>query len=436
MRARWSSPNFYKSVLFFFILWLIFSFLSINRHSKSKLFSYQSEFWADKAGYTVYLPMTFHFQWKNAAMPDSIANHSGKGFLIQDGKVISKYPIGTALMVAPFYCVAHSMHTASEETFFIGKSERWAMNIAAAFWLCVGLFSLFKALKFHYDTKLIVTAIIILVLGTNLFYYSVFEGTMSHVYSFSLFAMLWYVLEKIKQNSSIASHLLVCFAMLCTLIFLVRPINVMFIPIVLILVLSNHFSQIKNSIRNLKVSIILFAGLMSFLLLFPQLLYWKYASGHWLFYAYGNESFSNFFTPQVFKVLFSTNNGLLVYHPLWLFALGFAVYAIWKKRIVFYFIGLLFFVMLMICSTWHDPSFGCSYGQRNFVDISCFFAFTFAGLLKEISNINKLVKSVLLITIAIFVLLNLKLIFSYDYCWYGGTWDFKALGELIVSPLK
>jgi hypothetical protein len=436
MKKQLSSPNFYKLVLIFLILWLLFSFIAINRHSKSNLFSYQSEFWADKAGYMVYLPMTFHFQWKNAAMPDSMVNHSGKGFLIQDRKVISKYPVGAALMVAPFYFVAHSMHSASEETFFIGRGERWAMNIAAAFWLCVGLFSLYKALKFHYDKKLIIAAIVILVLGTNLFYYTVFEGTMSHVYSFSLFSMLWCVLEKIKRNSSIASHLLLCFATLGTLIFLVRPINVLFIPIVLMLVFSNHFSQLKNSIRNMKVFTILFGVLISFLLLFPQLLYWKYASGHWLFYAYGNETFSNLFKPQIIKVLLSTNNGLLVYTPVWLFVFGFVIYKIWRSSYIYFWVGLIFLLMLMICSTWHDPYFGCSYGQRNFVDISCFFAFVFAGFLKEISSINKLAKAAFLITIAIFVLLNLKLIFSYDYCWYGGTWDFKAVGKLIVSPLK
>lgn len=435
MKEQLNSPNFMKSILLFLILWLLFSFLAINRHSKSKLFSYQSEFWADKAGYLVYLPMTFHFHWKNGAMPDSVAQKSGNGFSVQDGKVISKYPIGTALMVAPFYFTAYLFDDSGEENLGLGAAERYSMNIAAAFWLCIGLFCLFGALNFYFDTKSSIFAIVATVLGTNLFYYSVFEGTMSHVYSFSLFSMLWNVVEKLKRNSH-AKPYLIGFVVVSALIFIVRPINVLFIPIIVFFVFNGDFNGLKNLIRGINVPSILVLVVLLLLLIFPQMMYWKYASGSWLHYAYGNESFSNLFQPKINRVLFSTNNGLLVYNPIWLIVFGFVAYKIWTKSRVYSYIGIIFFVMILICSTWHIPTFGCSYGQRNFVDISCFFAFVVGGIFKEILIKDTILKTFLFLIVSLLCLYNLKLIFSYDFCWYGGDWDAEAFGRLLLAPLK
>src|SRR5690554_5459863 len=79
-------------------------FLSFNRHSKSGYFNYHSEIWADKAGYYVYLPAAFKFNFDSRQFPDSIQIKTGGGFeLLQDQqKVVTKYPYGVALLQAPF----------------------------------------------------------------------------------------------------------------------------------------------------------------------------------------------------------------------------------------------------------------------------------------------------------------------------------------------
>src|SRR5690349_18012744 len=52
----------------------------------------------------------------------------------------------------------------------------------------------------------------------------------------------------------------------------------------------------------------------------PQMIYWKYYTGTFLFYTYGEEGFY-FFNPQLFNVLLSYRKGWLVYTPIMVFAL-------------------------------------------------------------------------------------------------------------------
>ena len=51
----------YRLGVFSFIV--ITLFLTFNKHSKSGYYNYHSEIWADKAGYYVYLPAVFKFNF-------------------------------------------------------------------------------------------------------------------------------------------------------------------------------------------------------------------------------------------------------------------------------------------------------------------------------------------------------------------------------------
>ena len=56
----------------FITLWSCLLLITINKHIRRQPNTYDSEIFADKAGYYVYLPATFIYNWNGQEMPDSI----------------------------------------------------------------------------------------------------------------------------------------------------------------------------------------------------------------------------------------------------------------------------------------------------------------------------------------------------------------------------
>jgi hypothetical protein len=75
-----------KSFVIRILILGVFIFLTLNRHSRTGVFTYQSEIWADKAGYYVYLPSLFIYGFDASSFPDSIDVKTGDGFHLVDGK--------------------------------------------------------------------------------------------------------------------------------------------------------------------------------------------------------------------------------------------------------------------------------------------------------------------------------------------------------------
>jgi hypothetical protein len=97
--------SFLTFILGFFI------FLSLNRHSKSGIQNYHSEIWADKAGYYIYLPAFFIYNFQVDGLPAEIDKKTGNGFIVRDGKIITKYTYGVALLQAPFFITCQNFAT-------------------------------------------------------------------------------------------------------------------------------------------------------------------------------------------------------------------------------------------------------------------------------------------------------------------------------------
>jgi len=57
------------SLFYFFTV-----FLTLNRHSRTGIQNYHSEIWADKAGYYIYLPSFFIYNFDGKKLPKIIDN--------------------------------------------------------------------------------------------------------------------------------------------------------------------------------------------------------------------------------------------------------------------------------------------------------------------------------------------------------------------------
>src|SRR5690606_154748 len=116
---------------------------------------------------------------------------TGNGFLLdtETGIVSTKYSYGVALLQAPFFLGAH-IYAKITGTYADGYGQpyRNAVNIAGVFYLIFGLLLLYKFLRFQFKSTISFITVALILLGTNVFHYGVYETGMSHIYSFFLFS--------------------------------------------------------------------------------------------------------------------------------------------------------------------------------------------------------------------------------------------------------
>lgn len=412
-------------------------FLSFNIHSKSGYFNYHSEIWADKAGYYVYLPAALKYGFNPDQFPDSIDVKTGKGFQLDymNGKVRTKYNYGVALMQLPFYLIADFLaNPLGQERNAFSPVYHWSLNVAAVFYLMAGMLLLGLFLKKHFR-KLVVWLVLFSILaGTNLFYYSMDETGMSHVYSFFLFSLFLYLLQQtgFLQRKFTFQHVMLSFV--AGLILVIRPSNFLFLLFAFFLFAGNkEAGQVR--IRYFFRPAFLFASLLIVLLVFlPQFLYWNYLHDSFIVYTYKGEGFS-WLQPAITTVLFAPRNGLFLYNPFFLVILASFVIMIKKNQWNGSLISLLFIVLLYVVSSWWDPTFGCSFGARNFVEYTAVFSFPLAHLYQRILQQKILPRLLIWLVILLLILVNLKLTYTYDDCFFGsGTWDWQEYLRLLLAP--
>lgn len=431
----------WKTTLFLTLFAGLLIFLTFNRHKHNKngYFNYQSEIWADKAGYNVYLPATFIYKFDASAFPDSIDSRTGDGFkLDKKTKIVhTKYTYGVALMQAPFFLAAYLYSS------FIGMESTGyepiyhaIINLSAVFYLVLGLFFLFKFLSYQYSWRTAFLSVAIIFLGTNLYYYAIDDTGMSHVYSFFLFSAFLLISRGTEFLKSLKLINLIIISVISSIILLIRPTGAMFILVFFFLDLNQRsyilqrFSRVWN-IRAISIFLVVFV-----LIWLPQLLYWKYSTGDFFSYSYGGEGF-NFLSPKLLYTWFSPINGLFLYTPIY-FVIILGILGMIKKKVTNgWLILLLFFTISFVFSSWWDWSFGCSFGARSFVEYLSLFAMPIAYILSQYSNL-RLYKKVLIVTLVMgFVIFNLKVTYTYDSCFFGTeVWDWSEFLSLVTSPTK
>lgn len=425
--------------IFLALLLPVLLFLTFNMHSKLKTNTYHGVIWADAAGYYAYLPMWFIYGNNSMNWPANIENNTGHGFALDNNTntIKNKYFSGVALLQAPFFLCAHFIQKISNlPTDGFSRTYINSILIASIFYSWLGLLILFNLLKKRFSSFHSLLTILLILLATNLYYYAITANGMSHAYSFFLFSLLLFLIDKRKNNYS---YFLIT-GIVCGLIILCRPSNIIFIPAILLFGIKN-LNEFKERIfsffSTIKSVAILIIGFS--LPLLPQLFYLQKSFGHLISYTYTGESFSNWMHPRLFKVWFSTNNGLFTYTPFLLLALAGIVLGIKKNKIENMFIFSAFIIVSLICASWWNWWFGCSYGARNFVEYYALFAFPAADFL--FSRRKKLQKIIVWSFAFLCIVININMLYYYDGCFYGSEWDWNSYLKLshyliIQQPLQ
>lgn len=390
-------------------------------HSGEKI---KGVIWSDQEGYYIYLPSLFITGFDNA--------HCTSGCNVvetPEGRMVfTKYTYGVSLLQSPFFFAAHAIAPVlGFERDGRSLPYIWGNMLAAIFYMLAGLAFLGRLLKeLNFKPKIIWIVGVLLLAGSNLFYYTFREAGMSHVFSFFLLSVLTYGSYRMSLDNrsgwSIVSG--ICLA----LIVLIRPTNAIAVLIPVLWGIS--LREIPNRIVSLLTNYrFVLAGLISMVVLFtPQLLYWKMVTGKYLFYSYRDEGFIYWSQPKMLQVLFSAQNGWLIYSPLMVFGLIGIGMMIKQKAEGWLMSAITLLLATYIFGSWWAWWFGGAYGHRCFVDFLPLLAVPMAYFAKDVLKDRKAF-AVFATICVFFIFVNIRMSDFYAGMWDGPDWTWTNYFE-------
>jgi len=376
----------------------------------------------DVFGYYLYLPATFiyhdlgirDFSWLQKLL-DTYNPTIGfyQAYMGPAGMYVMKYPMGMSILYSPFFFMghlyAHLFHYPAD-----GLSLPYEISIAfgSVFYGLAGIYFLRKILLAYFTDGVSAITMVLIVLGTNYFQLTAYDGAMAHTYLFSLYALItWLTIrwhDRPSWKSAIPLGLLLG---LCTL---VRPTSVVMVLVPLLWLPSGDsawkkkLELFRNNISQIVAVVVLF-----FAVSFLQLLYWKLHSGKWVYYSYVEGEKLQWIARHLVNVLVSYRKGWFIYTPMMLFIIpGFII--LWKKnRSLFQPVFIFFAVNLLLVSSWTGWWYSGSFGMRALMESYVLVAIPLAAWVAWLGECKTLLRIALSAVMFFFILLNLFQTWQY-----------------------
>ena len=337
-------------------------------------------FW-DAFGYYAYLPaiLKYHDYKELKWLTEIDKKYSvtgGDGWQAQkldNGNYVFKYLGGVAIMEIPFYFIGDFVaKQAGYPPDGFSAPYQYALGFGVIFYCILSIFLLRRVLLAYFSDTTTAITLIMVCLSTNFIQYASIDNGQSHGYLFPLYvAVLYATMQWHKRPSAIWA---IVMGYLIGLAMITRPTEAI---IVLIPILWNTQNKISAKekwaqVRQHKNHIIL-AGLFGLTGILPQLIYWKLATGS---FVYDVGSKWEFLNPH-FRVLFGWEKGWFIYTPVTvLFIVGmFYIKGFPFRKSVLWFCLLNIYIII----AWHDWRYGGSYSTRALVQSYPVFALPFAA---------------------------------------------------------
>ena len=327
----------------------------------------------DVTSYYSYLPALFiHQDLKFNFLEKSKINYEAKHQFwpetAPNGNKVIKTTMGMSILYLPFFLIAHSYSIIDRSVDASGFTYPYEVGLtfSSVFYLFIGLFFLSKVLNTLFTDFKTSILLVVLFLGSNLFYYSTTELCMSHAYTFSLASLLMFCTVKMYQKISWGNSVL--FGIILGFLFLIRPTNILW-ALILLLYKIDDFSGFNARLIWLKKNIkyLLSTMIVGLLICSLQFIYWKWATGNWLFNSYVGETFY-FSKPKILEFLFSYRKGWLLYSPI--FILSFlGLFNMYKTKNPWLFSTVIIFpITIYLFASWWCWWFGGGFGMRSMID--------------------------------------------------------------------
>lgn len=403
----------------------------------------------DTAYYYLYLPATVIYKdpAKLAFYPAIINkyNISGRNHSYElypqaaTGRLLNKYAVGVSICEFPLFLIAHwyagLSHTYEADGYSL--PYRMAIVFSVLLWVLTGLYFLMKFLSAYFSDTVVAFTLLLLLFGTNLYFYTVMTIGMSHPFSFSLCCMLLFLTDKAYTTGH--ARYIVLSGLVLGLITAIRPTNIVVAAIPLLWPRStNHSYKSKAAFFGSNIPALVLGVLLCSAVVSVQLAYLKYMSGSWFHYSYEEEGF-NFLSPQIINGLFSYRKGWFIYTPVALFAVSGIIPLALRNKEQAILIAAYLVLTLYIVFSWGTWAYGGSFGCRPLIESLAILALPLAALLQlAYSRAGKMVKNSLSVVLVAAVVLNMFQ--SYQIMYSIIPWDnnnkayyWRTFGKLEVT---
>ncbi|MGB8647565.1 MAG: hypothetical protein WCF84_20190 [Anaerolineae bacterium] len=282
------------------------------------------------------------------------------------GIVGNQYAIGPGLLWAPFFIVAHllslALHAINPAVTTDGYSYLYqaAISLGSIVYGFIGLVLVYKTISRDAPRRALV-ATLLLWFATNVVYYMLVEPSMSHMCSLMAVSLLVYLWLSARPLTTMRQFLLLGLA--GGLVGIVRQPDA---TLLLLPVLDTWLGH-QPVLAKLKGTAVIGVGFIA--IFWVQMLAWliQYGSPFSSGYLYGGKQFFTWLTPHLFEVLFSTEHGLYLWHPVLLLATVGLVLVLRRDRVL----GSLLFLGLgmqaYLIGAWSVWDQGDSFGGRMFI---------------------------------------------------------------------
>ncbi|MDX2285429.1 MAG: hypothetical protein NW241_14785 [Bacteroidia bacterium] len=388
--------------------------------------------WSDARMYYVYLPATFIYQYQNlpkleAGPYDTYPGAKG---------VFTRSTYGVALLQAPFFLGAHLI--AHEGWFRTRDAPNGftmiysdALVYSAAAYGLLGIFILYGVLRKRFAPRSALLTVLAIGLGTNLYYYTLVESGMAHVYGFFLAALLLRQTDRLYEQPDRLRFALL--GLVLGLLIVIRPTNVLmalYPALYEVYTWEDVRKRFRFLLQHLPGALL---GIGCVLLPWvPQLVYWKLITGHWIVYSYSSgATFIHWKHPKLLRVLFDVQNGLLIYSPVLWYSIGGLGAAAWSRRISAPAVGAMLVLALLAFGSWLAWWFGGAFGYRSIVDFLPFLALGMACMLDLLARTLQPWRTVWYLLLVFLAYYSLRLTYLYSAPWDGAAWTWDAFDEVL-----
>ncbi len=398
-------------LLFIILIWV--NFIIANWKKKDRVIEW------DVKSYYAYLPAAFIYHDITLSFRNDKPEYL-EWFWARpapNGSLVILTSMGMSILYSPFFFIAHFYTSLFSPEDATGYSPPYSFMLVMStiFYTMIGLLYLRKLLLFFFKDIIVSLLLIAIFLGTNLFCYSTTHSVLSHAYSFSIIAVFLYNTIRWHNNPSFKRSILL--GITSGLASLIRPTNIIIIVLFLFWDCKNfkdvtEKAKLFYSNRGKILTLLFFA----FLIWVPQLIYWKYLTGQWLYYSYGSEQRFFFNNPHIFNVLFSFRNGWFIYSPIMLVAvLGLIIMALEFRKGYFLPVMLYFALNVYLVSSWWCWWYGGSFGARSFIDSYAVYALPLGFVFQKSFSLKKIYRIILLTFFALLIILCQFLTYKYRY---------------------
>ncbi len=326
---------------------------------------------------------------------------------MDDGGRAIKYPIGLAILWAPYFAIAHGIAGLLDmPQDGMSRPYHWSLITGSWAYFALGLLWLRKVLLTSFPDRITALTLLVIVFGSNLLYMVALDPLMPHAFLYTLYAgIIWYSIRWHQRPGKRASIFL---GALLGLAALVRNTEV--IAIMIPLFWGVWDTSIQDHLKRLwrhRLQLLFVAVTMAIVCL-PQLLYWKEVTGKYFYIGYTNAGEGlDLLSPHIMDVLFSYRKGLVIYTPIVVLAL-LGIWGLRKyMRASIPAIPMYLLVNFLIVSSWTIWWYADSYGNRGFVQSYAALSIPLAALLQWGHVRIPKVRSMLAAGLVLLVFLNL-----------------------------